>query len=179
MLLVILMMRIIFLHKLLLTNSQVSTLCKAFANNSSGNIKLSKSQLHKIRQSGGFLGRLLGLLLKTRLPLMKNVLKPLAKSVLIQLGLTTAAAATDADIHKKMFGSSITTLIILNEEMNNIMRITTSLEESSLLMKGISEIFIVLTILLGTLGASVLGNILTGKDTITASDSTIGPGHDF
>ena len=124
--------------------------------------------MHKIRQSGGLLGRLLGLLLKTRLPLMKNVLKPLAKSVLIQLGLTTAAAA-DADIHKKMFGSGITTLIIVNKEMNNIMRITTSLEESSLLVKGISEIFIVLRILLGTLGASLLGNILTGKDTITAS----------
>ena len=178
MLLVILMMRIIFLHKLLLTNTQVSMFCKAFANNSSGNIKLSKSQLHKIRQSGGLLGRLLGLLLKTRLPLMKNVLKPLAKSVLIPLGLTTAAAA-DADIHKKMFGSGITTLIIVNKEMNNIMRITTSLEESSLLVKGISEIFIVLRILLGTLGASLLGNILTGKDTITASDSIIGPGHDF
>ena len=58
--------------------------------------------MHKIGQSGGFLGRLLGPLLKTGLPLMKNVLKPLAKSILIPLGLT-AAAATDAAIHKKMF----------------------------------------------------------------------------
>ena len=104
-----------FLHKLLLTNTQVSKLCKAFANGSSANIKLSKTQLHKIGQSGGFLGRLLGPLLKTGLPLMKNVLKPLAKSVLIPLGLTAAASATDAAIHKKMFGSSVITLKILNK----------------------------------------------------------------
>ena len=70
-----------FPHKLLLTNTQVSKLCKAFANNSSANIKLSKTQLHKIGQSGGFLGRLLGPLLNTGLPLMKNVFKPQAKSV--------------------------------------------------------------------------------------------------
>ena len=63
-------------HKLLLTNTQVLRLRKAFANNSSSNIKLSKTQLHKIGQSGGFLGRLLGPLLKIGLPLMKNVLKP-------------------------------------------------------------------------------------------------------
>ena len=63
-------------------------------------------------QSGGFLGRILGPLLKTGLPLMKNVLKPLAKRVLIPLGLVAAASATDAAIHSKMFGSRITTLII-------------------------------------------------------------------
>ena len=61
-----------FPHKLLLTNRQFSNLCKAFANNSSINIKLSKSQLSKMIQSEGFLGRLLGPLLKTRLPLIKN-----------------------------------------------------------------------------------------------------------
>ena len=61
--------------------------------------------MNKTGQSGGFLGRLLGPLLKTGLPLMKNVLKPLAKSVLIPLGLTAAASATDAAIHRKMFGS--------------------------------------------------------------------------
>ena len=98
----------------MLTNTQVSKLLKAFANGSSANIKLSKTQLHKIGQSGGFLGRILGPLLKTGLPLMKNVLKPLAKSVLMLLGLTAAALATDAAIHKKMFGSCMTTLIISN-----------------------------------------------------------------
>ena len=79
---------------------------KAFAINSSANIKVSKTQLHKIRQSGGYLGRIIGPLLKTGLPLMKNVLKPLAKSVLIPLELTAAVSATDASLHKKIFGSA-------------------------------------------------------------------------
>ena len=83
----------IFPHELLLTNRQVSNLRKTFANNSSADIKLSKTQLSKMIQSGGFLGRLLGPLLKTGLPLIKNVIKQLAKSVLIPLGLTAAADA--------------------------------------------------------------------------------------
>ena len=93
-----------FPYNLLLANTQVSNLRKVFANNSSTNIKLSKTQLHKIGQSRGFLGRLLELLLKTRLPLMKNVLKPLAKSVLIRLGLAAAASATNLTIHQKNLG---------------------------------------------------------------------------
>ena len=56
-------------------------------------------------QSGGFLGRLLGPFLKTGLPLIKNVIKPLAKSVFISLGLTAAASAADPGIHKKILGS--------------------------------------------------------------------------
>ena len=72
-----------FPHKFLLTNTQVSKLHKAFANGSSANIKLSKTQLHKIKKSRGFVGRPLGPLLKTGSPLMKKVLTPLAKSVLI------------------------------------------------------------------------------------------------
>ena len=79
--------------------------------------------MHKIGQSGGFLGRPLELLLKTGLPLIQNVLKPLAKSVLIPLGLTAATSATDAAIHNKMFGSGMTALIMSNEEMNDIMKI--------------------------------------------------------
>ena len=94
-----------FPHQLLLTNRQVANIRKAFANNSSIDIKLSKTQLSKMIQSGGFLGRLLGLLLKTGLPIIENVIKPLAKSVLIPLGLTSAASAEDARIHKKMLGS--------------------------------------------------------------------------
>ena len=86
----------------MLTNRQVANIRKAFANHSSTDIKLSKTQLSKMIQSGGFLGRLLGPLLKTGLPLMKSVIKPLAKNVLIPLGLTAAAAsAADAGIHKK------------------------------------------------------------------------------
>ena len=90
-----------FPHKLLLTDRQVSSLRKSFANNSSAEIKLPKTQLSKMIQSGGFLSRLLGPLLKTGLPLIKNVIKPLAKSILIPLVLTAAASAADAGIHKK------------------------------------------------------------------------------
>ena len=97
--------KINFPHELLLTNRQVANLRKAFANHLSTDIKLSKTQLSKMIQSGGFLGRLLGPLLKTGLPLIKNVIKPLAKSVLIPLGLTAAASAVDAGIHKKILGS--------------------------------------------------------------------------
>ena len=92
--------------------------------------------MHKI---GGLLHRLLEPLLKSCLLLMKNVLKPLAKTVLIPLGLTSAASATDAAIQKKIFGSGTTTLIISNEEMNDVMKIFKSLEESGLLIKGIIE----------------------------------------
>ena len=94
-----------FPHKLSLTNSQVENLRKAFANKSSTDTNLSKTQLSKMIRSGGFLGRLLGPLLKTGLPLIKNVIKPLAKSV--SLGLTAAAAAAaDGGIHKKILGSA-------------------------------------------------------------------------
>ena len=117
-----------FPHKRLLTNAQVSKFHKAFAIDFSGIIKISKTQLHKIWQSDGFIGRLLGPLLENGLPLMNNVLKPLAKSVLIPLGFTTVASATDAAIHKKMFGFSTTTLIISNEEMNDILKTVKSLE---------------------------------------------------
>ena len=82
----------------------------------------------KIGRSGRFLSGLLGSLLKTGLPLMKNVLKPLAKNVLITLGLTAAASATDVAINRKMFGSGMTTLIIPNEEMNDVTIIVKSLE---------------------------------------------------
>ena len=103
-----------FPHELLLTNTQVANIRKAFAKHSSTDIKLSKTQLSKMIQSGGFLGKHLGPLLKTGLPLLKSVIKTLAKSVLIPLGLTAAASAADAGIHKEILGSghNNTTLII-------------------------------------------------------------------
>ena len=161
-----------FPHKLLLTNRQVSNLCKAFANHSSADIRLSKTQLSRTIQSGGFLDRLLGLLLKTGLPLIKNVIKPLAKSVLIPLGLTAAASAADAGIHRKILGSENTTLIVSNNEIEDIIKIVKSLENSSLLLKGNTRTVQnevkeqnggFLSMLLGSLGASLLGNLLTGK----------------
>ena len=88
-------------HELLLTTRQTTKLRNAIENNMSTDIKLSKAQISKIIQSGGFLGKLLGPLLKTGLPLIKNVIKPLAKSVLIPLGLTAAASAADAVMQKK------------------------------------------------------------------------------
>ena len=150
--------------KLFVNNTNVLRFCKAFANNSSANIELSKTQLHKIGQSGGFLGRFLGPLLKTGLRLMKNVLKPLLKSVLIPLGLTAVASATDAAIQKKIFGSDMTTLIISNEEMDDKIKIVKSIKESGLLKKGVSKTIKneakkqkggFLSILLSTLGASL------------------------
>ena len=73
------------------------------------------------------------------MPVIRNVLKTLAKNVLIPLGLTAAASATDSAIHKKMFGSGTTTLIIFNEEMNDVVKMIKSLEETGLLIKGVSE----------------------------------------
>ena len=99
---------------MLFTNIQVLKLHKAFANDSSANMRLSKTQLHKIGQSGGFVCSLFGPLVKTGLPLIGNVLKSVTKSVLIPLGLTAVVSATDAVTHKKMFGSGNTTLIIRN-----------------------------------------------------------------
>ena len=121
------------------------------------------------------------------MPLIGNVLKPLAKSVLKPLGLTAAASATDAAIHKKMFGSGNTTLMISNEEMNDFMKIIKSLEESDLLIKGVSQAIKNETkeqkgffgMLLGTLGASLLRNLLTGKGTIRTCEGTIRAGQDF
>ena len=96
------MMKLIFPHKLLLTNGQVENLCKDFSDKSSTDINLSKNQISKMIQSGGFLGRLLDPLLKTRLLLIKDVIKPVAKSVLIPLGLTAAGSAADAGMHKRI-----------------------------------------------------------------------------
>ena len=155
------------------TNRKVVNLRKAFANYLSADIKLSKTQLSKMIQSGGFLGRLLGPLLKLGLPLIKSVVKPLAKSVLIPLVLTASASTADAGIYKKILGSrDTTTLIISNDEMEDIIRIIKSLKDSGLLSKGVTETVQnevkeqkggFLSMLLGTLGASLLGNILTGR----------------
>ena len=154
---------------------------------------MSETQLSKMIQSGGFLGRLLGPLLKTGLPLIKSVIKPLAKSVLIPLGLTAAASVADAGIHKKILGSghnNNTTLIISNNEMDDILKIVKSLEDSGVLLKGVSETIQheareqrggFLNMLLGTLGASLLGDILSkglsGKGVIRAGEGTIRAGY--
>ena len=90
-------------------------------------------------QSGEFLGRLLGPLIKTRLPLIKNVIKPLTKRALVPLGLTVAASTADAGIHKKILRSGKTTLIITNDDVKDIIKIVTSPKDFGLLLKRISQ----------------------------------------
>ena len=152
-----------FPHDLSLTDRQISSICKAFSNNSSADIKFSKPQLSKMIQSGGFLGKLLGPLLKIGLPLIKSVIKPLAKSVLIPLGLTAAASA-DARIHKKILGTGNTTLTISNKNIEDLIKIIKSLEDSGFSLKGVTESVQnevkeqkggFPSMLLGTLGASL------------------------
>ena len=155
-----------FQHKLLLTNRQVANIRKAFANHTSSDIKLSKTQLTKM-QKGGFL-RFLAPLLKSGLPLLKSVIKPLG-----MLGLTAAGSATDAAINKKVLGSwSHTTLIISNDDMQDLLKKVKSLEESGLVLDGITETLKnevkeekggFLGMLLGTIGASLLGNMLAAE----------------
>ena len=155
-------------HELLLTTRQKTKLRNAFNNNMSTDIKLSKAQISKIIQSGGFLGSLLS---KLAGPLMKVAI-PLAKNVLAPLGITAAASALDARIRKKIHGSGTATLIISTEEMNDIMKIFQALEDSNILLKGVTKTIKneakeqkvgFLSMLLGTLGASLLGNLLAGK----------------
>ena len=139
-------------------------------------------------QSGGFLVRLLGSLLKTGLPFTKNVIKPLSQSVLIPPGLTAAASAVDAGTHKKILGSgNMTTSIISNNEIEDIIKIVKSLEDSGLLLEGVTETVQnevkgqkggFLSMLLGTLSASLLGNLLTGKGINRAGEGVLRAGYE-
>ena len=159
-------------HELLLTTRQKAKLRNASNNNMSIDLKLSKAQISKIIQSGGSLGSLLSKLAR---PLMKVVI-PLAKNVLAPLGITAAASEIDARIKKKL-GSGTTTWIIANEEMNDIMKIVQALKDSNILLKEVTKRIQNDTkeqkggfwsMLLGTLGVSFLGNLLTGKRIVRA-----------
>ena len=123
-------------HELLLTTRQKTKLRNAFNNNMSTDLKLSKAHISKMIQSGEFLGSLLSTL---TVPLMKVAI-PLAKNVLTPLRITAAASAIDAGIQKYIYGSGgTTTLIISNEEMNDIMKIVQTLEDSNILLKGVTK----------------------------------------
>ena len=122
------------LHELLLTARQNTKLTNALNNNSATDIKLSKAQIKKIIQSGGFLGKLLS---KLAGPLMKVAL-PLAKNVLAPLGLTAAMSVIDGSIQKKIHGSGVK-LIIEQEDMKDIMKIIKTLENSGILLKRLSK----------------------------------------
>ena len=168
-------------HELLLTTRQSTKLRNAINNNLATDINLSKAQIKKLIQSGGFLGKLLS---KLAGPLMK-VAMPLAKHVLAPLGSTAAMSAIDGSIQKKIHGSGVE-LIIEQEDMNDIMKIIEALENSSILLKGVSKTIEnetkeqrggFLSMLLGTLGASLLGNLLTGKGIMRAGDGTVRTGN--
>ena len=168
-------------HELLLTTRQNTKLRNAIDNNLATDIKLSKAQIKKLIQSGGFLGKLLS---KLAGPLMK-VAMPLVKNVLAPLGLTAAMPTVDRNIQKKIHGSGIK-LIIEQEDMNDIMKIIEAVENSGISFKGVSKTIEnetkeqrggFLNMLLGILGASLLGNLLTGgKGIMRAGDGTVRAG---
>ena len=101
----------------------------------SADIKLSKAQIKKIIMSGGALGSILG---KLAGPLLK-IATPLATKVLPFLRLSAAMCGIDGAIQKKIHGSGRTTLVISNEELNDIMKIIQALEDSDILLKGINK----------------------------------------
>ena len=168
-------------HELLSTTRQNTKLRNAINNNSATDIKLSKAQIKKIIQSGGFLDKLLTKLVG---PLMKVAL-PLAKNLLAPLGLTAAMSAIDGSIQKKIHSSGVK-LIIEQEDMNDIMKIIKALENSGIFLKGVSKTIKsetkeqrggFLSMLLGTLGATLLGNLLTGgKGIMKAGDGIVHAG---
>ena len=160
-------MEINYLYELLLRARQETKLRNAFENNLLVDIMLSKTKTSKIIQSGAVLGLLLtkipGPLIKVTVPLAKNILAPTGIIV---------AAAIDAGIQKKIHGSRTTTLTISNEEINDMIKIVQGLKDSTILLKGIAKTIKnetkeqkreFLVMLLGTLGASLLGNMLAGK----------------
>ena len=142
-------------------------------------IKLSKAQIKKLIQSGGFLGKLLS---KLAGPLMK-VAMPLAKNVLAPLALTAAMSAIDGSIQKKIHGSGVK-FIIEQEDINDIIKIIVALENSGILLKGVTKTIEnetkkkrggFLSMLFSTLGASLLGNLLTGgKRLARAGEGSVG-----
>ena len=168
-------------HELLLTTRQNTKLRNAINNNLATVIKLSKAQIKILIQSGGFLVKLLS---KLAGPLMK-VAMPLAKNVLAPLRLTAAMSAIDGSIQKKTHGSGVK-LIIEQEDMNNIMKIIEALENSGILLKEVIKTIEnetkeqrggFLGMPLGTLGASLLGNLLTGgKGIVRAGDGIVRAG---
>ena len=166
--------------ELLLTTRQNTKLRNAINNNLATDVKLSKAQIKKLIQSGGFLGKLLS---KLAGPLMK-VAMPLAKNVLAPLGLTAAMSVIDGSIQKKIHGSGIK-LIIEEEDMQDIIKLIKELENSDILLKGVSKTIEneikeqrrgFLGMLLGTLGASLLGNLLTRKGIKRAGDGIVRAG---
>ena len=166
-------------HELFLTTRQITKLRNKIGNNMSADIKLSKAQLKKPAQSGGIIIRLLGRIL----PKLTKPVFSTGKNLLAPLGLSAMSAA-DAGIQKSIFsGSGITTLKFGNNELNDLMKIIKILEDHNILLKGITKTAQnevksqrggFLSMLMGTLGASLLGDILSrgllGKGIVRAGE---------
>ena len=169
-------------HEILLTILQKTKLRNAFNNNISTDLKLLQAQISKRIQSGGFVGSLLSKLAG----LLMKVAAPWTKNILAILGITAAASAIGDGIQKKMRGSGRTTLIVSSEEMNKIIKIVQALKDSNILLKGVTKTIKnktkeqkrgFLGMLLGTLGASLLGNMVAGKGIVrVASGNEKGKG---
>ena len=151
-----------------MTEQQLNKLRKKIENSISTDIKLSKVHINKIIKEGKNLGRLL----MNFLPKLIKLAISIGKNILAPLGLTAAMSATDAAIQKKMYGSGNKTLSISNNDLNDLIKISTALEEHDILLKGTTKTVEnntkkqeggFLSMLLRTLGASLLGNLLTGK----------------
>ena len=149
-----------------LTNNEIKHMIKVIKSLENGGILLKGTIEKFINQKRGFIGNFLGPLMKVGLSLMNNVLTPLAKYVLLLFGLTVAASATNAPIQMKIYGSGVTALM---------MKLVKSLEKSELLIEVVSETIRnevkeqkggFLGMLLGKLGASLLGNLSAGKGVI-------------
>ena len=160
-------------HELLLTARQETRLRNAFNNNMLVDIKLSRTQISKIIQSEGFLGSLLS---KLAGPSIKFAV-PLAKNILALLGIRAAASAIDAGIQKKIHGLGTITLIISNEEMNSIIKITQILESFNIFLEGVTKAVrnetkrqegSFLETLVGSLGSILLGSLSSGKGLVRA-----------
>ena len=162
--------------RITLTNNEIKDIIKEIKSLENRGTLLKRTTTKITSQEGGFLN-FLRPLMTAGLSLMKSVLAPLAKSVLLPFGLSTTMSTTDAVIQMKIHGSGTTALIISNEKMEVIMKIVKSLEESGLLIKRISEAIKneakqqkggFLPMLLGTLAVSILGNALTENGVIRA-----------
>ena len=143
---------------------------------------MSKAQTSKIIQSGGFLGSLLSKLAR---PLLKKAVQ-IVKNILAPLGLTAATTAIDGAVQKEIHVSGTTTLITSNEEMNDIMKVVQALEYSNILLKGVTETIKnetkeqkggFLSMLLGTLGTSLLGDLLPGKGIVRTGEGIVRAGY--
>ena len=154
-------------HELFLTQRQITKLRNAIENNMSTDIKLSKAQIKKIIISGGALGSILGRLL----PNLIKLASPILKNVVASLGLSAAMSGIDGAIQKKIHGYG-TTVIFSNEEINDLMKIIQAFEDKDILLKGVTKTVKndinnqkggAFGMLLGALGVSLLGDLLSGR----------------